>query len=181
MRTIFLGIIALSSVALNINAQTTNTNSTAEANEYRPVKPIKVGDGFTTPFTAGTNGGRVIMSVGLTPEQATRIREETKDLPEMSDLQAKLVAAQKDAIAYAIEGSPTDEKLKGKLNAVAQIQSQIALLRFKHGIKAVLPTVSDAQKEQMLQTASFSYNQLFFGSTGQVGFGAQSGRSVPQN
>ncbi len=56
--------------------------------------------------------------------------------------------------------------MRPKLEAVAKIQTDIAVLRFTKVVKAVAPSVTDDQKTQMSTNPGGTYGMLFGGGFG---------------
>ena len=124
------------------------------------------------PGGGGGGGGRGFRGGALTPEQMQQIREATQGDAQMTALREKLTAAQKEAVDAALAKDATDENVKAKLEAVAKIQTDIAMLQFTKAVKPMAASVTDEQKTQINDTtAAFTYNQLFGG-----GFGGRGGR-----
>src|SRR5579862_4748157 len=82
----------------------------------------------------GGRGGGGGFGGGLTPEQATQIRDALQGSADMSALTNKLAAAQKDAINAALAKDATDASVRAKVEAVAKIQTDIAVLRYSKGV-----------------------------------------------
>lgn len=115
--------------------------------------------------TAGAPTNNLFNVAGLNVEQTTKLRSLTQNLPEMTDLMAKLSAAQKEAIQAALGGESTEIALREKLEKVAKLQVEIAMIRYNKGIKQLAPTISEGKKQELLQMPGFAYSQLFVGST----------------
>jgi hypothetical protein len=98
----------------------------------------------------------------------------------MTDLMSKLAAAQQDAIQTALGKKSTDVELREKLEKVAKLQVDIAMLRYTKGIKDVDLSISNEQKNQLLEMPGFAYNQLFVGSTAGGSF-QRHGRFMPDS
>jgi Spy/CpxP family protein refolding chaperone len=116
----------------------------------------------------GFGGGR---RGGLTQEQNQQIRDALQDSSEMTALTEKLNAAQQEAIDAALAKDATEASVRAKVEAVAKIQTDIAMLRYTKAVKAVVPSITDEQKTQMKEIPFLGYNQLFGG-----GFGGRGGR-----
>jgi Spy/CpxP family protein refolding chaperone len=124
----------------------------------------------------GGGGGR--MAPVLTQEQMTKLREANQaSQTELTALNEKLAAAQKEVLKAALAKDADKDTVKAKLEAVAKIQTDIAMLRFK-AVKEVAGTVTDEQKTQMSDRPGMSYNMLFggFGGFGGMGAGGRGGR-----
>ena len=116
----------------------------------------------------GFGGGR---RGGLTQEQNQQIRDALQDSSEMTALTEKLNTAQQEAIDAALAKDATEASVRAKVEAVAKIQTDIAMLRYTKAVKAVVPSITDEQKTQMKEIPFLGYNQLFGG-----GFGGRGGR-----
>ena len=118
----------------------------------------------------GPGGG---MRGMLTEEQRTKLREAMQpNQSEMTQLNEKLAAAQKEAIKAALAEKPDESLVRAKVEAVAKIQTDIAMLRFK-GVKEIKSTFTDEQKSQMDERPFMGYTMLF------GGFGGAGGRRGP--
>ena len=116
----------------------------------------------------GPGGG---MRGMLTEEQRTKLRDAMQaNQSEMTQLTEKLTAAQKEAIKAALAEKPDESLVRSKVEAVAKIQTDIAMLRFK-GIKEIKFT--DEQKSQMDERPFMGYMTMF------GGFGGGGGRRGP--
>jgi spore coat protein CotH len=128
------------------------------------------GGGFGGGMRGGMMGGGMLDA--LTQEQRTKIDEAV--LADMAALTQKLTNAQKDAVKAAMDKNATAANIKAKIEAVAKIQTEIAMLQFTKGIKAI--TLTDEQKTGMEASSSMAYQQLFGSSEsdrgGRGGFGA---------
>lgn len=109
------------------------------------------------------------MTHGLTPQQSTTLRQ-TENLDDMRLLTQKLEAARKQAVTIALDQKATPKAVRAKVEAVAKIQVEIALLRYQNGVKPILPSVTEIQKSQVLESPGISYNQLFVGKTSGLDF-----------
>lgn len=114
----------------------------------------------------GPGGG---MRGMLTEEQRTKLREAMQsNQSEMTQLNEKLATAQKEAIKAALAEKPDESLVRAKVEAVAKIQTDIAMLRFK-GVKEVKSTFTDEQKSQMNERPFMGYMMLFGGFGGGAG------------
>ncbi|HOW66718.1 MAG TPA: Spy/CpxP family protein refolding chaperone [Candidatus Paceibacterota bacterium] len=105
----------------------------------------------------------------LTQEQRTKMRETMQaSQTDLAPLTSKLAEAQKDAIKAALVKDADPKVVRAKLEAVAKIQTDIAMLRFK-AVKELAPTLTDEQKTQMDERPGSAYNSLF----GSMGGGAR--------
>ena len=116
-------------------------------------------------FGGGGRGGL------LTPEHTTTVNDALAADSVYTNLQAKLVVAQKEAVTAALDAKATDAGVKAKLQAVADIQTQIAMERYTKGVKPVVASITADQKAT-LDTApggrgyTAAYTQLFSGAAG---------------
>ena len=138
-----------------------------------------VGGGF-----GGMRGGV------LTQDQNQQIRDAVTAAPELTALTAKLTAAQKDAIDAALAADATEASVKAKLQAVAAIQTDIAVLRYTKAVKPVVASITADQKTQIDAAPGMVYGQLFGGGGGfgggrrgggGGGFGGGGGGGAPGN
>jgi Spy/CpxP family protein refolding chaperone len=135
------------------------------------------GGGFGGGGGGGFGGGRGGFGL-LTPEQMQTMNGALQDDSTLTDLETKLAAAQKDAVNAALAKDATEDSVKAKLQAVADIETQIAMERYKKGVKPVVASVTDEQKSQLEgmpngRGYTMAYNQLFGGGRG--GFGRRGG------
>jgi hypothetical protein len=93
----------------------------------------------------------------------------------LTDLTTKLTAAQKDAVDAALAKDATEASVRAKLEAVAKIQTDIAVLRYTTAVKPIAASVTDDQKTQIDAAPGMTYNQLFGGGGG-FGGGRGGGR-----
>ena len=129
-------------------------------------------------FGGGGRGGL------LTQEQTTTVNDALAADSVYTNLQAKLVVAQKDAVTAALDAKATDASVKAKVQAVADIQTQIAMERYSKGVKPVVAAIT-ADAKAALDTApggrgyTQAYTQLFGGGAafggGRGGFGGGAG------
>jgi len=112
------------------------------------------------PGPGGGRGGR------LTDEQRTKLREAMQSSQsEITQLNDKLAAAQKEAIKAALADKPDENTVRSKIEAVAKIQTDLAMLRFK-GLKEIKSTFTDEQKTRMDDRPGMGYMMLFSGFGG---------------
>jgi uncharacterized membrane protein len=90
----------------------------------------------------------------------------------LTALNTKLAAAQKDAVDAALAKDATEAGVRAKVEAVAKIQTDIAVLRYTKAVKPIVASVTDDQKTQIAAAPGMTYNQ-FFGGGG--GFGGRRG------
>jgi len=109
----------------------------------------------------------------LTEEQRAKVSETMRAArADLSALNEKLAAAQKEALKAALARDADEKSVRAKIEAVAKIQTDIALLRFK-AVKEIASTFTDEQKTQMDTRPGPAYNALF-GAMG-AGGGARRG------
>ena len=122
------------------------------------------GGGGGGGFGGGFGGGRGMV---LNQDQMTQIRDAmTASADDMTALTTKLTAAQKDAIDAALKKDATESDVKAKLEAVAKIQTDIAMLRYTKAVKPMAASVTDDQKTQIDAAPAGTYNMLFGGGFG---------------
>ena len=142
--------------------------------------PILVATGLlcasALPAAAQAQGGGGGMRGGmLTQDQRTKMRDSLQSSQtQLTQLNEKLAAAQKEAITAMLAKDATDKTVQPKIEAVAKIQTEIALLRFK-GVKEIAPTLTDEQKTQMQERPGVGYNMLLGGFGGMGGGGGRRG------
>ena len=96
-------------------------------------------------FNAGGAGGGAGRGGALTADQATQLNTAITAQPELAALQDKLTAAEKDVVT-AVLAQSDDATVRSKLEALANIQTEIAMLRYNKGVTKVAPTITAAQK-----------------------------------
>ena len=102
----------------------------------------------------------------LTQEQRTKMRETMQALQaDLTPLTNKLATAQKDAVKAALAKDADEKIVRAKVEAVAKVQTDIAMLRFKT-VKEIASTLTDEQKTQMDARPGTAYNSLFGGMGG---------------
>jgi Spy/CpxP family protein refolding chaperone len=102
----------------------------------------------------------------LTQEQRTKMRETMQALQaDLAPLTNKLAVAQKDAVKAALAKDADEKIVRAKVEAVAKVQTDIAMLRFKT-VKEIASTLTDEQKTQMDARPGTAYNSLFGGMGG---------------
>jgi Spy/CpxP family protein refolding chaperone len=140
--------------------------------------PILVATGLfcasAFPSAAQAPGGG--MGGMLTPDQRTKMREAMQaSQTELTQLNEKLAAAQKEALTAALAKDASEKTVRAKVEAVAKIQTDISMLRFK-GLKDIASTITDEQKTQMQERPGMGYNMLLGGFGGMGGRGGAGGR-----
>ena len=132
---------------------------------------------FNAAAQPGPGGGRGGV---LTEEQRAKIRETMQaSQGELTQLNEKLAAAQKEAIKAALADKPDESAVRAKVEAVTKIQADIAMLRFK-GVKEIKGTLTDEQKTQLDSRPAIGYMTLF-GGLGGFGGGGGGGRRGPRS
>ena len=102
----------------------------------------------------------------MTQEQRSKMRETLQALQaDLSPLTNKLAVAQKDAVKAALAKDADEKTVRGKIEAVAKVQTDIAVLRFK-AVKEIASTLTDEQKNQMEARPGTAYNSLLGGMGG---------------
>lgn len=125
-------------------------------------------------YQAAAQAPRAGMGGVLTEEQRTQLRESMQAAQaELAPLNEKLAAAQKEALKAALAKTPDEKVIREKVEAVAKIQTEIALLRFK-SVKGVVGTITDEQKAQIEERPGITYMMLLGGGFG--GMGGPGGR-----
>lgn len=92
------------------------------------------------------------------------IDQALRESPEMIALADQLAAAHHEALKVALAKDVVEAAIREKIEAVAKIQTEIGMVRYRTAAKAVLPSVSDEQRKNMLDGSGATYNQLFVGS-----------------
>jgi hypothetical protein len=133
----------------------------------------------------GGRGGRGFGGFGgfglLTQEQQQTLNETLQNDTQLTDLGPNLTAAQKDTVNAVLDKNATGNSVKAKLQAVADLEAQIAMERYSKGVKSVASSVTDDQKSQLDDMPNGSgytaaYNQFFGGGRGGFGgFGGTNG------
>jgi Spy/CpxP family protein refolding chaperone len=104
------------------------------------------GGGFGGPLTADQT---TKLNAGVTAAQA-----------DFTALQEKLTAAQKDVVAAAL-AKEDDATVQAKLEAIAKIQTDIAMLRYNKGVSVIAPSLTEAQKTTISTTPGQIYATFF--------------------
>ncbi len=116
----------------------------------------------------GFGGGGRGMRGALNQDQMQQMRDALPfDSADLTALNAKLTAAQKDAIDAALAKDATEASVRAKVEAVAKIQTDIAMLRYTKAVKPIVASITDDQKTQIATAPGGTYTQLFGGG----GFG----------
>ena len=114
--------------------------------------------------TGGNSGAFTVGGGGaLTERQTTLLRDAIDDAhAKLAPLQDKLNAAQKDVVA-AVLAKSDDATVRSKLEAVANIQTEISMFRFTKGVREITATVTDNQKTNINTAPAQTYYSLFGG------------------
>jgi Spy/CpxP family protein refolding chaperone len=108
--------------------------------------------------------GSMSISGALTQEQTTKINNVVQQA-ELADLAAKLLEAQKAVIKAATAKFANEADVRTKVEAVAKIQTEITMLRYK-GVRAIASSLTDNQRKGMDTSPAPAYQELFsVGST----------------
>jgi beta-glucosidase len=118
------------------------------------------GGGFGGPLTADQSG-QLNNAIGAAQTDFTA-------------LQDQLTAAQKDAVVAALAKSD-DNAVRAKLEAVAKIQTDIAVFRYTKGVKALAATITADQRTAMNTTPAPAYDALFVADAAAPGRGGGRG------
>ncbi len=111
----------------------------------------------------------------LTDDQRTKLREAMQaSQTEMTALTEKLNAAQKEALKAALAKDADEKTVRAKVEAVAKIQTDIAVLRLK-AVKEIAPSLTDEQKTQLESRPGMGYGMLLGGFGGGMGMGGRRG------
>jgi Spy/CpxP family protein refolding chaperone len=111
----------------------------------------------------------------LTQEQRTKMRETMQAMQaDLTPLTNKLAVAQKDAVKAALAKDADEKTVRAKIEAVAKVQTDIAVLRLK-AVKEIASTLTAEQKAEMDARPGMAYNSLFGGMGGMGGGGGRRG------
>ena len=121
--------------------------------------------GNSGAFNAGGGGGGFGRGGGaLTADQNTQLNNAiTNAQADLTALQDKLTAAQKDVVT-AILAKSDDAAVRSKLEALENIQTDIAMLRYTKGVTKVAATITADQKTTINATPAPTYYALFGGN-----------------
>jgi Spy/CpxP family protein refolding chaperone len=111
----------------------------------------------------GGFGGRMSRSSALTQEQLIKIDDTM--MVDVAELSAKLAEAQRAAIKAATAKFGNEADCKAKVEAVAKLQIEIAMLRYK-GVRLIASSLTNEQKKAMDDSPAAAYQQLFSGGSG---------------
>jgi endo-1,4-beta-xylanase len=132
--------------------------------------------GNSGAFNAGGGGGFGRGGGALTAEQNTQFNAAITNVQaELATLQDKQNAAQKDVITAVLARSD-DAAVRSKLEALADIQTDMAMLRYTKGVAKVAPTITDEQKSTINATPAPTYYALFGGNPPPAAGGRGGGR-----
>ena len=111
----------------------------------------------------------------LTADQNSQLNAAITDAQaDMTPLQDKLNAAQKDAVT-AVLAKSDDATIRAKLEAIANIQTDISMLRYSKGVTKVAGAITDDQKTTINATPGPTYYALFGGTQPAPAFGGRGG------
>src|SRR5665213_469002 len=131
--------------------------------------------GNSGALNAGGGGGFGRGGGALTAVQTTQLNTAFTDAQaELTTLQDKLTAAEKDVVT-AILAKSDDASVRSKLEALANIQTDIAMLRYTKGVTKVAPTITDNEKTAINATPAQSYYTFFGGNPPAPSFGGRGG------
>jgi Spy/CpxP family protein refolding chaperone len=131
---------------------------------------------FQAEAQAGGGGGGGRGGV-LTQDQNKQMRTAMRDLmgsDELSALTNKLAIAQKAALDAAVASGATEATVRPKVEAVAAIETDIAMLRYNKAVLPIVPSITDDQKSQIDDNPGRAYMQLLGAGYG-GGFGGRGG------
>ncbi len=140
---------------------------------------LLLGAGLQVLAQPGPGGPGGVARFELTAEQQAKVREARQaSEDERAQLNQKLAAAQKEAIAAALAESPDEKTIRSKLETITKIQVELGLLNLKN-YKDVKFTPD--QKEQLTSRGPLGYMVLFGLGPGGMGggFGAGPRRGGP--
>jgi enterochelin esterase-like enzyme len=135
---------------------------------------FKPAGAVTPPLSIGKYNGEPVsgfpgMGGGLTQIQNQKITDAVQS--DIAELNKQLADAQRKAVNAALARDATEASVKAKIDAVAEIQVKIAMLRYAKGIKPIVQDMTDAQKKQLNGMGAQGYNQLFVGGSRGIGAG----------
>ena len=131
--------------------------------------------GNSGAFNAGGGGGAGRGGSALTADQTTQLNTAiAADQAELTSLQDKLTAAEKDAVTAVL--AKDDAAVGSKLEVVANIQTDIAMLRYTKGVTKVASTITADQKTTMGAAPAQSYYALLGGTPPPAAGGRGGGR-----
>ncbi len=124
------------------------------------------------PGPGGPGGPGGFARLELTAEQQAKLREARQASEnERSELNQKVVAAQKEAVAAALAENPDEKTLRSKVEAVTKLQTELAMLNCR-SFKDVKFT--DEQKERLTSRPPLG-SMVLFGGMGPGGMGGLGG------
>jgi hypothetical protein len=126
-----------------------------------------------------SSGSRELNFGLLMPEQLRTLNQALQSDTQLTGLEPNLIAAQKAAVKTVLDKNATEDSVKAKIQAVADLETQILMERYNQGIKTAATALTEAQKNQLDNLGSgytypATYNQLFGGGAG-GGFGGGPG------
>ena len=178
-------------ISVNIRA-----SFTVPANAPGPVPILMQFGGVGGGGFGGGFGGAGGFGGPLTADQTTKLNAGvTAAQADLTALQDKLTAAQKDVVTTVL-AKADDATVQAKLEAVAKIQTDIAMLRYAKGVSVIAPSLTEAQKTTIATTPGQIYTTFFaapppgpvVGGRGGApgvgglggGFGGGAGGGIPQ-
>lgn len=141
--TIIIGVIAAAILIAGCGKNTTSSGDPA------------------TPSEAHEESRIVTQSWGLTHQQLAQIREVAENSEDIQKLTSQLATAQRDAVEAALSTNASEATIRLLVEAVAKIQTEIALQRYTRGVKPVLATVTDQQIAELERSPTAAYEELF--------------------
>ena len=125
---------------------------------------VTASGGNSGTFNVAGGGGFGGGGGALTAEQSAQLNTAiTGAEAELAPLQEKLVAAQKEVV-NAVLAKSDDATVRSKLEALSNVQTEIAMVRYSKGVRKVAATITDGQKTNINTTAAQTYFS-FFGGT----------------
>src|ERR1039457_3371503 len=95
-----------------------------------------------------SSGSRELNFGLLSPEQLRTMNEALQGDIQMTHSELNLAAAEKDAVNAVLDKNATGDSVKAKVQAVADLEAQIAMERYNKAMKSLASSVTDAQKSQ---------------------------------
>jgi hypothetical protein len=125
---------------------------------------VTASGGNSGTFNVAGGGGFGRGGGALTAEQSAQLNQAITDAQtELAPLQDKLAAAQKDVVNAALAKSD-DATVQSKLEALSNIQTEMAIVRYNQGVRKVAATITDGQKTNLNATAAQTYYSFFGGN-----------------
>ena len=125
---------------------------------------VTASGGNSGTFNVAGGGGFGRGGGALTAEQSAQLNQAITDAQtELAPLQDKLAAAQKDVVNAALAKSD-DATVQSKLEALSNIQTEMAMVRYNQGVRKVAAMITDGQKTNLNATAAQTYYSFFGGN-----------------